>query len=283
MLSKSGLEPIDYLIIGHLTNDLTHPEPRIGGTAAYAALTAHAFGLRVGIVTSWGKEHRSELFDEIQIVNHETNQSTTFENMDTDDGRELILHHKAPDLDYYHIPQLWRSSPLVHIAPVAQEVNPGIVRYFGENQVYMTPQGFMREWNQAGHIKHTDWPEAAYILQQVEAAVISVEDVENNDVYIETLAQALPILLVTDGENGSDLYTQGETTHIPASPMTAVDTTGAGDIFAATLFIQYDTKKNALEAAQFAAQIAGISVSREGLNGIPTQDDLYDIQLPEVN
>jgi sugar/nucleoside kinase (ribokinase family) len=283
MLSTPGLEPIDYLIIGHLTNDLTLAGPQIGGTAAYAALTARTFGLRVGIVTAWGEEHHSELLDEIQIINLGSEQSTTFENIETDDGRDLILHYKAPDLDYYHIPQLWRNTPLVHIAPVAQEINPGIVRYFGESRVYMTPQGFMREWDQSGHVSHSDWPEANYILQQVDAAVISTEDVAQNEANIEALAQALPILLVTDGEKGVDLYSQGETQHIPASPITAIDTTGAGDICAATFFIQYDAQNNALEAAQFAAQIASISVTREGLNGIPTQDDLYDIQLPEVN
>ena len=56
MFSLAPLEPINYLIIGHLTYDLTPSGPRIGGTAAYAGLTAHALGLRVGIVTSWGGE-----------------------------------------------------------------------------------------------------------------------------------------------------------------------------------------------------------------------------------
>jgi hypothetical protein len=56
MFNLSLLEPINYLIIGHLTRDLTPSGPRIGGTAAYAGLTANALGLRVGIVTSWGAE-----------------------------------------------------------------------------------------------------------------------------------------------------------------------------------------------------------------------------------
>jgi hypothetical protein len=56
MFSLTPLEPINYLIIGHLTRDLTPDGPRLGGTAAYAGLTASALGLRVGIVTSWGAE-----------------------------------------------------------------------------------------------------------------------------------------------------------------------------------------------------------------------------------
>jgi len=46
------LAPVDYLVIGHIACDLTPAGPRLGGTAAYAALTARALGLRVGVVTA---------------------------------------------------------------------------------------------------------------------------------------------------------------------------------------------------------------------------------------
>ena len=55
MVSLVPLEPVDYLVIGHVTEDLTPTGPRLGGTAAFAALTARAFGLRTGIVTSVGE------------------------------------------------------------------------------------------------------------------------------------------------------------------------------------------------------------------------------------
>lgn len=45
-------QPVDYLVIGHVTQDLTPSGPVLGGTAAYAALTARAMGLRVGVVTA---------------------------------------------------------------------------------------------------------------------------------------------------------------------------------------------------------------------------------------
>jgi hypothetical protein len=52
MQNKKSFEPIDYLVIGHLTQDIIPDGFRLGGTAAYSALTARALGLRVGIVTS---------------------------------------------------------------------------------------------------------------------------------------------------------------------------------------------------------------------------------------
>ena len=56
MREISLLEPVDYLMIGHLTLDAANGGPSLGGTAAYSALTAQALGLRVGIVTAWGGE-----------------------------------------------------------------------------------------------------------------------------------------------------------------------------------------------------------------------------------
>ena len=48
MYRIAPLEPIDYLIIGHLTRDLLPNGTRLGGTAAYAALTARALGHACG-------------------------------------------------------------------------------------------------------------------------------------------------------------------------------------------------------------------------------------------
>jgi sugar/nucleoside kinase (ribokinase family) len=109
------LEPVDYLIIGHLSCDITPNGPRLGGTAAYSALTARALGLRVGIVTAWGGEVPLDLLDGIQVRVVATEHSTTFENLYKPEGRVQFLHHEAPDLTYEHIPETWRRAPIVHI------------------------------------------------------------------------------------------------------------------------------------------------------------------------
>ena len=55
MMLITPLEPIDYLMIGHLTVDETMQGLRLGGTAAYSAMMARSLGLKVGIVTSWAE------------------------------------------------------------------------------------------------------------------------------------------------------------------------------------------------------------------------------------
>ena len=46
------LEPVDYLVVGHIAQDVIPGGFQLGGTVSYASLTAKALGLRVGIVTA---------------------------------------------------------------------------------------------------------------------------------------------------------------------------------------------------------------------------------------
>ncbi|MBL8090995.1 MAG: hypothetical protein JNJ43_11735, partial [Anaerolineales bacterium] len=89
------MQPVDYLLIGHIAVDLTPNGKQLGGTVSYAALTAKAMGLRVGIVTSVGDDTNLEILNGIQIVNIPTEQSTIFENVKTENGRKQTLHHQA--------------------------------------------------------------------------------------------------------------------------------------------------------------------------------------------
>ncbi len=67
MPSLVPLESVDYLVIGHLSCDITPDGLRLGGTAAYAALTGRALGLRVGVVTAWGGEVPLDVLDGIKV------------------------------------------------------------------------------------------------------------------------------------------------------------------------------------------------------------------------
>ena len=59
------LQPVDYLVVGHITQDLTPDGPRLGGTATYSALTARALGLQVGVVTSASEKTSMKAFEGI--------------------------------------------------------------------------------------------------------------------------------------------------------------------------------------------------------------------------
>jgi hypothetical protein len=115
MYNLTPLQPVDYLVIGHMTYDITPNGPRLGGTATYSALMAEALGMKVGIITSWGSELPLGPLREIPIVSYPTDRSTTFENTYTPEGRQQIVSYIAPNLDYYLIPEPWRNTPIVHL------------------------------------------------------------------------------------------------------------------------------------------------------------------------
>ena len=282
MFSLTPLEPINYLIIGHLTRDLTPAGPRLGGTAAYAGLTAHALGLRVGIVTSWGAEIPLGKLIQIPIINYPAEHSTTFENIYSDKGRIQIVHTVAPHLDYHMIPEPWRQAPIVHLGPIAQEVEPGLVRHFPSSLMGITPQGWMRGWDESGHVFPTEWPESSFILQKAGAAIIGIEDVLNDENLIEEMASASRILVVTEGAAGARVYWNGDVRRFRSPQVVEVDPTGAGDIFAAAFFVRLYLTRDPWESARFANQIAAVSVTKRGLEGIPTAEEIQEYMIEVI-
>lgn len=274
-------QTIDYLLVGHVTKDTLPSGSRLGGTVTYSALLARALGLRVGIVTAINEEVSLALFGGIPIINYPTNLTTTFENTQSITGRQQIIHEIAPTLTFSQIPENWMSASIVHLAPVAQEVEPTLVRNFPTAFIGVTPQGWLRSWNSSGQVSYTEWPEASFVLNRSGAAVISVDDIQADEERIEELATYCPVLAVTEGKTGTRLYWNGDVRRFRPPEVEEVDSTGAGDIFATAFFIRLFTTRDPWEAARFATIIAAQSVSRHGLDAIPTTDEI-DQCLVEV-
>lgn len=276
MLQTSSMDSIDYLAVGHITRDLISDGQRIGGSVVYAALTARALGLRAGIVTSWGEDVEEARIEDIGIVNIKSDRSTTFQNIETETGRVQKVFHVASSLEYKHIPPGWRSSSIVHLAPVANEINPSMVRYFPNALVGITPQGWFRRWDESGNVSTGSWEDALHLLEHAGATVISVEDVAGEELMIEELATVCRVLAVTEGDKGVRLYWNGDVRRFRPPPVRVVDTTGAGDIFAAAFFARLYSTRDPWEAARFATQLSAFSVTRVGLNSIPTQKEIEE-------
>ena len=135
-------------------------------------------------------------------MNFKSDQSTRFVNIYTPDGRQQEIRSVATSLEYYHIPQAWRSARLVHLGPVAQEVDAGMVRNFPEAQMRVTPQGWLRTWDGSGRVAPVEWPEAGFVLDRANSAVISLDDVDGDEDRIEEMAAACPVLAVTEAHLG---------------------------------------------------------------------------------
>lgn len=279
MLAPSPHTPIDYMVIGHLTRDLTPSGPRMGGTAAYSGLTARALGMKVGVITSCANDFDRSLLNGIPMINKPTEQSTTFENVYTQHGRVQFTTYQSPMLDYSLVPEIWKNSPIVHLGPIAQEVDPNLSRCFPNSLLVVTPQGFLRTWDIAGKVSPCDWPEFRYVLGYSEIAILSVEDVQADEERIEELASAAKILVVTDGPGGCRVFWNGDVRRFVPPEWDEVDATGAGDIFATSYFFRYMNTRDPWESARFATQLAAHSVLRLGMQGVPTREEINSCLL----
>lgn len=284
MYRLAPLEPIDYLVIGHLTRDLLPDSTRLGGTASYASLTARALGLRVGVLTACEDCLAAPELETagIRVVGIRGETTTTFENIQTPNGRIQYLHSVAPTIDLSMVPEQWRDTPIVHLGPVAREIDPTLVRAFPNSFVGLTPQGWLRTWDEEGRVSFTEWPESSFVLQYANAAVISIEDVRGNENIVEEMASSIRVLAVTEGANGSRLYWNGDLRRFRPPAMVETDPTGAGDIFAAAFFFRLSTTRDPWEAARFATNLAAYSVTRYGLDGVPHPDEVQAVMAEVI-
>jgi len=267
-------EPVDYLVIGHVAHDLTPEGPRLGGTAAYAALTARALGRRVGVVTASGPETSLAPLHDIPVVSIPSPQSTTFENIYTANGRIQYLRGQAPQIDFHSVPEPWRRAAIIHLAPIAGEVGSALPDGFSPALVGLTPQGWMRQWDSAGRVSPRLWADSGPALRGAGAVVFSREDVGGDDELIEHMAHQTRLLAVTEASAGSVLYWHGDRRRFRALSVEEVDATGAGDIFAAAFFVRLSTTHDPWEAARFATLLASHTVKRVGLDGIPSAEEV---------
>ena len=265
----------DYLVIGHLTADLT-PEGRfLGGTVSYAARTAHAFGLRVGVLTSAaaGEPLLAELAPYAEVRTLPASATSTFENIYHANGRTQYIRGVAEKLTAADIPDDWRSAPLVHLAPLTDEVDPQIAHLFPDAMVLLTLQGWLRRWDADGRVRFKRWYDRE-VLRSIDIVVYSEDDIlEAPDMEADFIA-ATEHLVVTRAERGGSYFNGGDTHPYDTLQVEVVNPTGAGDVFAGALLSSLHLLGGDMQSAiKVAARMGAISVTRWALEGTPTPEE----------
>ncbi|MFQ5420712.1 MAG: PfkB family carbohydrate kinase [Anaerolineae bacterium] len=257
---------LDYLVIGHASKDLTPAGVQIGGTVSFSGQTAPVLGCRTAVLTSTGPDlDIAAALPHVTLQNIPAITSTTFENVYAAAGRTQTLHSRAQPITAAHIPADWQRASIVHLGPVANEVDPDIIHLFSNSLIGLTPQGWLRGWDADGRVHPQPWPQAEQILPHAAAVILSREDLADETV-LEQFRQWSPLLVLTDGYRGCTVFLGDESRHILAPPVEEVEPTGAGDIFAAAFLIRlWQTAGNPWEAARFANEIAAQSVTQVGL------------------
>lgn len=266
---------VDYLLLGHITVDrLDDQRVVLGGTATYAGLTARNMGARVGVHTSAAYEPGLiETLGGVLVARIPAEYTTCFVNEYHDGTRRQTIESIAEPLSYEQLLPEWRNPPIVHLGPVCQELDIGLVARFPRSLVGVTPQGWLRAWDADGLVHAVEWAEAERVLARADVVVISEDDVAAHRSVIRDWAARARMLVVTLGDRGCEVYRSGEADvyHSPAfRPAAEVDPTGAGDVFAAAFLWHLHTSGGDWRtAADWANCVASFAIEKRGVAGVP--------------
>ncbi len=253
---------LDYLLIGALTRDLSATGWQQGGTGTFAARALARWGVATTIITPVQAKIIFDLPSTSTLLRLPSRATATFENRYHGDDRTQWLHAAPTPLDWACLAPHWRAARLVHLAPLAQElatIPPRTV--FPQAMIGLTAQGWLRAWDATGRIQPKPWQPTPFELAQIDALVVSDEDVGGNTQLVASWAQDCGLVAMTQGGRGATIWINGEAQHVAAYPTQVSDPTGAGDVWSAAWFWRMQQGDSALQAADWACQQAALQIS----------------------
>ena len=268
----------DYLVLGHVAKDLAWEgdDASPGGTVTYSAITAQRLGLQAAIVTACAPQD-DHLLDAarregVWVFVASSPFTTTFRNTYDEAGkRTQVIFAQAATIHLRDVPPPWLSAPIVHLGPVAQELPGEIAPQLPNCLLGVTPQGWMRSWDDAGVVEHSAWPPPPELnnLPANSFLVVSIEDLGYNPQLIRHYVKLAPLVAITQAADGASIYHGDENIVIPSFETRVIDATGAGDVFATALFIRYSETSDLEEAARFAHAAAACAIEGMGTSTLP--------------
>ena len=192
---------IDYLAIGHVTEDVWRDGSRTaGGGVMYSSRTARRLTQNVAIFTTSALTFDTTgTFPDIRVQRLISSKTTEFENIYSSAGRIQITRPSPTVLE----PQdcfFLREAEIVHLAPVCNETSSafaGAVR----RDVFLglTPQGWLRRWDASGRVTQNPsyWTDAGKLLARANCVVTSIEDINGDWQVAHKWAAQTRLLIVT--------------------------------------------------------------------------------------
>lgn len=260
-----------YLAVGHVTVDvLADGERRPGGTALYSALQAARLGLDATIHTRGDERELRKLLspyaDEVRLVIEPAAETTTFHTEGLGEERRQHLLAWAGPIAAERLP----SASILHLAPVAAELETlpaGDWAFVG-----LTPQGLARGWSGPGAEVFSQPPAAAAmdLFARSDAVVLSRGERPSTAGAIEVARRGGALVAVTAGPARTLLLEPGggESEVAPAAAPDAIDDLGAGDVFAAALFVELARGATPRQAAVLAGTAAAVRLGGIGPGAI---------------
>jgi sugar/nucleoside kinase (ribokinase family) len=285
----------DLIVLGHLTHDIiVTPDGKIhealGGVAAYTALVAAQLDATVGIIAKVGNDFKEEYIKKLEKSNinllglsRVKEKTTTFQNSYNESGeRSQKLLNYISSINISDIPKPFLDAKCYHFGPVFHEVSYNIIKFINEKRILtsLDPQGYLRRIDFNHFIQPCNWKDANKVLPYINILKCDRSEAEKltgtRDIHraSELLYAFGPkIVLITRGVQGSFLYYKEVLENIPiVQGKKVVDSTGAGDSYAAGFIVDYLATKNPKHSALFASCVASFVVEGIGTSNLPIKN-----------
>lgn len=269
--------------IGYITKDrVITPDKTVdmpGGTAFYFAeairnLSAEGFQLVTSV-----EEAQQHVVDDIRskgidVVNVPTRQSVCFENIYTSSNRNERRQRVTALPDPFTVESLADvDADIIHLGSLLHDdFSVDVIRYLStRGELCADVQGFLREVRDQ-NVRHIDWLEKHEALKYIHTLKANEQEMEvitgSSDPHEAALILAdwgVREVLLTLGDKGSLIYTQGQFYDIPAYPtMKIVDATGCGDTYMTGYLYMRNRGAAFDEAGRFAAAMCTIKLQGYG-------------------
>ena len=272
-------EAPDFLVVGHVVQDLVDGGWRLGGAVSYASLLARNLGLRTAVLTSCSSEvPLGDLLPGVDLHIVASERTTQMRNVYSDAGRrEQWVPQRASVLTAKHLPAPWREARIVLLGPVAGEIDDSLAGSFGERSIVgLGAQGWLREIGADQRVRPVapaDW-QAAGLLEAADALFLSDEDlpIEDAPAALAEWGTHVDVVAFTRGYGGADVCFRGEWRRFEAFPAQPVDLTGAGDVFAAGFLACYAETGDPWEATRYGSAAASLVIEGVGVEGVPSRE-----------
>jgi sugar/nucleoside kinase (ribokinase family) len=266
------------LLVGHVTLDRLGLAELPGGGAYYAGHVARALGANVHVLTAAGPDFPADALEGLERHVVPVERTLRFANAYAADGqRRQRADAPGPALAPAALPAGWASGvDVLHLSPVLGEVDLAAWRAaVPARLVGVQAQGFVRRREPDGAVVPVRWEFTARELAGVGAVVVGQDDLAQGDDLVERLAAAVPVVALTRGDDGCDLFVGGRAIRVGVFRTFEEDPTGAGDAFAAGLFFGLARGDDPLHAAQLGAAAASIVVEGKAGTTLPRAGEAH--------
>lgn len=267
---------LNCLLIGNLTIDHNRYDSKKytgpGGSVYFCAKILENLGCRVTLVSPYGKDFPKSFLPKTIFYPSSANIERTlvFKNIYDLSGKrrqyvEQVNSAKIQLIDL--IPKnLTSKFDLVIAAPILPNFNHQdlwtMAKKFTDAYLLLLPQGLFRKVDRNGKIAPFFWQTRQEIIDLFSLIIVSEEDYQTIDMEAEKWSRGEPMVIVTRAEKGCHVYVKKDRKIvIPAYCSKKLkNTTGAGDIFAASFSYNYLQTQDLLPSVKFAHASAYLSL-----------------------